>query len=318
MKKNVIVGSLVASLLAFGIYSANIKRVNDAQVKVVEPKVEKQAKKKTKEKEPEVKKTAPKEPKIDSVEYSNHVKIAKGSQTKLAKKIKSVMGIDTSYQVAVQDLTNASKFARVANSSKTHNAGSIMKMYILLGIFSQEQKGKITSKTAIKITKADKASGEKSLRVGMAYGVQFLRQAMMKGNKTAANALIRKVGQKNINAVAKKLGAENITISSNFDKTPYGQITAKDLTQTMVGVYQGRALNRTYASRFLTALSASSPKTDLVKGLNSASYSIGDSHSAVAIVQAGNHAYAISVWSQNGKKFEKLGTAVHNYFVKKH
>lgn len=317
MKKNVVIGSLLASIAAFGIYSANIKRVNDAQVAVVEPKVKKQANKKTKEKEPEVKKSAPKEPKVDTVEYSNHVKIAKGSKQALAKKIKSVMGIDTSYQVAVQDLTNSSKFARVANSSKTHNAGSIMKMYVLLGIFAQEQKGKLTSKTTIKISKADKVTGEKNLKVGMAYGVQFLRQAMMKGNKTAANALIRKVGQKNIEAVAKKLGAENITISKNFDATPYGKITAKDLTQTMVGVYQGRALNQTHASKFLTALSTATPKTDLVKGLNSASYSIGDSHSAVAIVQAGSHAYAISVWSQNGKNFQKLGTVVHKYFVKK-
>lgn len=318
MKKNVVIGSLVATVIAFGLYSANIKRVNEAQVHVVEPKVQKQTKKKAKEKEPEIKKSAPREPKIDSVEYSNHVKIAKGSQTKLAKKIKKVMGIDTSYQVAVQDLTNSTKFARVANSTKTHDAGSIMKMYVLLGIFAQEQKGKLTSKTTIKVTKADKAKGEKNLRVGMTYGVQFLRQAMMKGNKTAANALIRKVGKKNIEAVAKKLGADNVTISSTFDKQPYGKITAKDLTQTMVGVYQGRALNRTHASRFLAALMTLTPKTSLVKGLNSASYSIGDSHSAVAIVQAGTHAYAISVWSQNGKNFEKLGTTVHNYFVKKH
>lgn len=318
MKKNVLVGALVASVLAFGLYSANIKRVNDAKIAVVEPKTHKQAKKKTKEKEPQVKKSVPKEPKIDSVEYSNHVKIAKGSKKDLAKKIKSVMGIDTSYQVAVQDLTNSSKFARVANSSKTHDAGSIMRMYVLLGIFAQEQKGKLTSKTTVKISKADKSSGEKNLKVGMSYGVQFLRQAMMKGNKTATNALIRKVGQKNIEAVAKKLGAENISISKNFNKQPYGKVTAKDLTQTMVGVYQGRALNQTHASRFLTALTTVTPKTDLVKGLNSASYSIGDSHSAVAIVQAGSHAYAISVWSQNGKNFKKLGTTVHNYFVKKH
>lgn len=317
MKKNVVIGSIVTTIIAFGLYSWNIERVNNAQVNVIEPKSKLNKSKNTINKpKPKPKKTKEKEPKIDSVEYSNHVKIAKGSQKTLANKIKSVMGIENSYQVAVQDLTNSSKFARVANSSKTHNAGSIMKMYVLLGLFEQEQKGKISSKTAIKITKSDKADGDKMLKTGMSYGVLYLRQAMMRGSKTATNALIRKIGRNNINAVAKKLGASQITISENFDKEPYGKITAADLTQTMVGVYQGRALNRNYASRFLTSLSTNPTKTPLVKKLNSASYSIGDDNSAVAIVQGRNHAYAISIWSENNKKFADLGEIVYKYFAK--
>ena len=317
MKKNVVISSIVATVFAFGLYSWNIERVNNAQVNVIEPKNKvNKTKNIIKKKTSEPKKTKEKEPKIDSVEYSNHVKIAKGSQKTLANKIKSVMGIDNSYQVAVQDLTNSSKFVRVANTSKTHSAGSIMKMYILIGLFEQEQKGKIGSKTAIKISKSDQVSGEKALKTGMSYGVLYLRQAMMRGSKTAANALIRKIGQSNIDAVAKKLGANQITISKNFNKEPYGKITAADLTQTMVGVYQGRALNRIYASRFLTSLSTNSTKTPLVKNLKSASYSIGDDTSAVAIVQGRNHAYAVSIWSENNKKFAELGETVYKYFAK--
>lgn len=317
MKKNVVISSIVTTLIAFGLYSWNVERVNNAQVSVIESKNKINKSKLTKKKEsPKLNKPKEKEPKIDSVEYSNHIKIAKGSKKELAQKIKSVMGIDNSYQVAVQDLTNSSRFARVANTSKTHNVNTIMKMYILLGLFEQEQKGKISSKTAIKITKADQVNSEKVVKTGMSYGVLYLRQAMMRGKETALNALIRKIGQSNIDAVAKKLGASQITISENFNKEPYGKVTVADLTQTMVGVYQGRALNQKYASRFLTTLSLATPRTNLVKKIASASYSIGDDNSAVAIVQGRNHAYAVSVWSENSKKFADLGQVVYKYFAK--
>lgn len=41
-------------------------------------------------------------------------------------------------------------------------------------------------------------------QVGITYGVSYLRSAMLKGNKTAASALTRKIGVNNIDQVAKK------------------------------------------------------------------------------------------------------------------
>ncbi|TDN23706.1 serine hydrolase [Lactobacillus crispatus] len=290
-----------------------MKRVENAQLKIVEPNNSKVAKNKKKTKEPKVKKLEkPKEPKVNSIEYSNHVKAQKGSNQKLVKQIKKVMGIDDSFQVVAQDLTNSSHFAVVFNTNKAHDAGKTMRLFLLIALYEQEQKGKMGSRTAIKISKKDKAKGDKMFQVGITYGVSYLRSAMLKGNKTAASALTRKIGVNNIDQVAKKMGATQTKVNSNMT----GQTTANDLAKTMIGLYQGRVLNRQYASRVLATLAKERPS--LVSGLSGGIYAIGDDDFAVAIVQTNGRAYCMSVWSTQHKNFNKLGKTVNAWFIKKH
>ena len=313
MKHKILIGSLIVTLFAFILYTSNIKRVENAQLKIVEPNNSKVAKNKKKTKEPKVKKLEkPKEPKVNSIEYSNHVKAQKGSNQKLVKQIKKVMGIDDSFQVVAQDLTNSSHFAVVSNTNKAHDAGKTMRLFLLIALYEQEQKGKMGSRTAIKISKKDKAKGDKMFQVGITYGVSYLRSAMLKGNKTAASALTRKIGVNNIDQVAKKMGATQTKVNSNMT----GQTTANDLAKTMIGLYQGRVLNRQYASRVLATLAKERPS--LVSGLSGGTYAIGDDDFAVAIVQTNGRAYWMSVWSTQHKNFNKLGKTGNAWFIKKH
>ena len=313
MKHKILIGSLIVTLFAFILYTSNIKRVENAQLKIVEPNNSKVAKNKKKTKEPKVKKLEkPKEPKGNSIEYSNHVKAQQGSNQKLVKQIKKVMGIDDSFQVVAQDLTNSSHFAVVSNTNKAHDAGKTMRLFLLIALYEQEQKGKMGSRTAIKISKKDKAKGDKMFQVGITYGVSYLRSAMLKGNKTAASALTRKIGVNNIDQVAKKMGATQTKVNSNMT----GQTTANDLAKTMIGLYQGRVLNRQYASRVLATLAKERPS--LVSGLSGGIYAIGDDDFAVAIVQTNGRAYCMSVWSTQHKNFNKLGKTVNAWFIKKH
>ncbi|WP_240408084.1 serine hydrolase [Lactobacillus crispatus] len=306
MKHKILIGSLIVTLFAFILYTSNIKRVENAQLKIVEPNNSKVAKNKKKTKEPKVKKLEkPKEPKVNSIEYSNHVKAQKGSNQKLVKQIKKVMGIDDSFQVVAQDLTNSSHFAVVFNTNKAHDAGKTMRLFLLIALYEQEQKGKMGSRTAIKISKKDKAKGDKMFQVGITYGVSYLRSAMLKGNKTAASALTRKIGVNN-------MGATQTKVNSNMT----GQTTANDLAKTMIGLYQGRVLNRQYASRVLATLAKERPS--LVSGLSGGIYAIGDDDFAVAIVQTNGRAYCMSVWSTQHKNFNKLGKTVNAWFIKKH
>lgn len=149
-------------------------------------------------------------------------------------------------------------------------------------------------------------------QVGITYGVSYLRSAMLKGNKTAASALTRKIGVNNIDQVAKKMGATQTKVNSNMT----GQTTANDLAKTMIGLYQGRVLNRQYASRVLATLAKERPS--LVSGLSGGIYAIGDDDFAVAIVQTNGRAYCMSVWSTQHKNFNKLGKTVNAWFIKKH
>lgn len=154
MKHKVLIGAIITTLVAFLLYTTNLKRVDNAKLKVVGPTTSKVNKTK-KAKEPKVKTL--KEPKVNSIEYTNHVKAKSGSNKKLVKIIKKTMGVDDSYQVAVQDLTNSSRYAVVANTQKAHDAKKAMKLFLLIALYEQEQNGKINSRTAIKIKKSDKA-----------------------------------------------------------------------------------------------------------------------------------------------------------------
>ena len=68
-----------------------------------------------------------------------------------------------------------------------------MKLFLLIALYEQEQNGKINSRTAIKIKKSDKAKGDKMFQVNMAYGIAYLREGMLKGNKMHQTLCLEKL-----------------------------------------------------------------------------------------------------------------------------
>ena len=308
MKNKVIIGSLITTLLAFMLYSLNLRRVQNTSVEIVG---QSQSVKKERGKG-----KLSHEPKVAEVEYPTHVQIASGSDQSWAKQIEKLMGKDQSYQVAVQDL-NSGKFARVANTTKAHGVTGTGRLFLLAAVFYQEEHGKLTSHSAIKVKKSDRAKGEKALQPGIAYGTTFLRQTLMQGNKTAGNVLLRKVKPQKVNAIAKKMGADSTKFSKKYTANPLAQTTASDLVAVMDDLYKNKTLSRQYSNLTLGSLNqnATGQKPKLVQKVHGATvYAIGDDRSSVAIIENNGQAYCVAVWSNSNKKFDKLGQVVNNFF----
>lgn len=309
MKNKVLIRALIASLFAFMLYSANLRQIQHAKVAIVEPKTSKVQKKQAKEPKLNTDNQTTNSPKL-----SKKVTVEKGSQTSLVKKIEQVMGADSQYQVAVQDLNNSARYARLGTEEGSHDANSVMRLYILAAIYHLEQQGKIKPRATVKIQASDRVKGEKLLQTNMLYGIAYLRQAMMRGNKTAANALLRKAKKENVNQVAKKLGTKNTVVTATFTKQPVGKTTVEDLDTVLKAIYQGRGLKQQYAQLVLTGMHGS--RTKLTSKLSGTIYSVGDMKFTAAIVQSGGHSYCISVWSNSQAKWSKLGSTVNNWFIR--
>lgn len=316
MKNKKLIYCLLVTFFAFILYSSHIQHIENARIKVIEPKTNKVTKKQ--QKEPKITaSSAPSYKPKNSLTDNSNVKIEKGSKKSLVNAIKKAMRTKGSYQVSVQDLNNSSKYARVATDSKSHNVNAAMKLYLLTALYKQEQSGKIKAGSSIKITKSDRAKGETYLTTNMMYSIPYLRDAMLaRNNKTAANALLRKVGAKNVNNIAAKFGAKDTAIVGTFTKTPVGRTTANDLDMVLKGLYQGRVLNRQHAQTVLMAMHGHS--NPLISEINGTIYFVGDKYCAAAIVQNTGHSYCISVWSESGRNLTKLGKSVNKWFNQNH
>ena len=306
MKNKVLIGSLITALIAFMLYSVNLKKVENSSLKIVGQGQEQVVKNKKG-------KNSVREPKVATVEYPNHIKIASSSEQKWAEKIVQVMGKDQSYQVCVQDLNN-NKFARVSNTSQRHGVNTISRLFLLIALTYQEQHGQATANKAVKIKKADHVKGEKVLQKGIAYNAAYLKQLMMQGDKTAANALLRTVKPATVNSIIKKTGVHDTTIKGKLSAKPAAYTTANDLNKIMVSLYHDQILSRQYSNQVLGALNANKTKPRIIRNSKGLIYAIGDSKANVALVQSNGNAYCVSVWSNNDHDFVKLGKAVNSFF----
>ena len=306
MKNKVLIGSLITALIAFMLYSVNLKKVENSSLKIVGQGQEQVVKNKKG-------KNSAREPKVASVEYPNHIKIASGSEKKWAEKIVQVMGKDQSYQVCVQDLNN-NKFVRVSNTSQRHGVNTISRLFLLVALTYQEQHGQATANKAVKIKKADHVKGEKVLQKGIAYNATYLKQLMMQGDKTAANALLRTVKPAKVNSIIRRTGAEDTAIKGKLSAKPAAYTTANDLNKIMVSLYHDQILSRQYSNQVLGALNANKTKPRIIRNSKGLIYAIGDSKANVALVQSNGNAYCVSVWSNNDHDFVKLGKAVNSFF----
>lgn len=312
MKSKIFLRTLIVSVLAFLLYLGNWQRVQHASLHVIEPsksKVVKQGKN-SEPKTPQM----PQAPHINSPEYGSKVKVEGGSQKSLAAEIKKTMGSRDTYQVAVQDLNNSGRYACLGSSDRVHHVGSVMRFYLLVAVAKEEQKGKLGARTVITIHSADRQKGEKMLQNNMGYGIQYLRQAMMRGDQTAANALLRKVGIKQVNKVISELGAKHTRMLANFKSEQVGETTANDLDASLKSIYQGRVLNRQYAYQVLGAMHGK--HSNLAKEIKGNVYSVGDNEAAIAMVQDQGHSYCISVYGSSSQNFAALGRTVANWFKK--
>ncbi|GFZ26767.1 serine hydrolase [Lactobacillus corticis] len=307
MKNHIFLGAAIATFFAFVLYSANLKRIDTSPInvsgqttKLVKPSTSSKTSKNSASSSSE-----PQTPKSTKIQ----VKVASGSDQKYAKALKTAMGDNESYQVYVVN-GGGNKFANVYTSSISHNVGRVVQIYLLATLYEQEKTGKLSSQTAIKITASDKVKGDKLVQTGIMYGVQYLRQAMLKGSKSAANALLRKMGKKNVERIAKKLGAKHTVLTSGYA----GKSTAQDLANTMASFYHGKGIGTTQAQQVLTAMATAKNKPSLRKHLKGTVYAMGDSQAACALVRGSKQTYVVSFWTENGNPGSSLGASVNKLF----
>lgn len=303
MKNKILIVSLLVSFCAFALYIFNDKQAQNRQIQIVAP-ANKQKQKK--ERAPKVQETAKKRKTQNKPQEA-----AKGSNASLAKTVGQQMS-GSDYQVSVVDLQHPSTFARLG-TDQAQAANTVMKFYILLAIYHAEKTGKIPMNASLKIKKADRVKGEKQLRVGMAYGVAFLRQAMMHGNKTAANALIRKT-KSSLQQVISGYDLGQTKLAGTYRHLPLGMTSSKDLTQAAAKAYQGDLLGQHYGSLALSSLKTGHRK--LTAKITGNCYYLSGQHFNLAVVQSNGKAYAIAVWSKQNLNLPKLGQAVNQWFVR--
>lgn len=311
MNNRILLGAGIATLFAFGLYTSSQRAAENRELTVIQVKKKGKVTKQV---------AAPsssggKEPNVGSIEYSNHIYTRSGSNKDLAKQVKKVMGEDANYQVEVQSLTKAKTFAGLRNTKEAHATSKIFELYLLIALYAQEKAGKLGASTAIKIEKSDVAGKEAGVAKGISYGPSYLRQQMLQGSKTAANALLRKIGKDQVTACLKQMGASQTSISGNFSGKSVGKTTAADMRAVMVSLYQGKGVG-SYNQSILTALSTSRQKSPLVKSISGTVYQIGDDDSAVALVNNGSSSYVVSVWASKNDKFAALGKTVSSWMSK--
>lgn len=302
MKNKVLIGSLAVTFLAFILYAANLKKENSAQLRIVGETSSKTHKK-------------AQPPKLDTqktnAKTTKKAVTATGNQ-KLVQAIRNKMG-NSNYQVSVIDLNHNSNFADVRTQAGKRATNALMKLYILAAVYQAEKSGRFHPNSVIKIKKSDLAGKSGGLRPHMAYGVAFLRRAMMHGNKTATNAIIRKLKPAKINKVINGLGAKDTALTGNYKKKPLGTTDVRDLVQTTAAILKGKGVGR-YSNTLLSNLHSS--RKGLAAKMRGQVYSLKDGNLELAIVQNAGQYYAVAAYTSSASNLSKLGQAVAVWFNK--
>lgn len=307
MKNKVLIGSLITTLLAFILYSANLKRTENASLQIVGSKTH-QVFSRAKNK-----KVASHEPDVSSIEYNNQIKVVHGSDRVWTHQIAQIMGKERPYQVYVQDL-NSGKFADISNTVKPHVVNESAKLFLLTTIFYQEQHGKLSGKSVIKIKKSDQVKSEKLLQPGIGYAITYLKQAMMNNNQTAAKVLLRKINPVQVTLVARKMGATHTTFTKNSKNVLNMQTTAKDMALVLANLYRNKTLNQRNSNQVLNDLHISSIKPKIAVNISGTVYAIGDGKASTELVQTHGNSYCVSVWSNSDRNLTELGQSVNRFF----
>lgn len=254
-----------------------------------------------------------------SKKATTNIKIAEGSTQKIAQEIKNSLGNQSQpYQVSYVDL-DTGKYARVTNTNQQSlPLKDSLRFYILLAYQSAVKNNKLHSSRLYKIKKSDQVGKTDSmLRTGINYSYAYIRDMMIRHNSaTATKILVDKLELHNINAVAKKFGAENTTVEK-VDNKLAGSSSAEDFTTVIKNLYQGKVLGVTHDTQIIGYM-----LNDANKGLSTqisgTSYAISGSLGSVALVETRGKNYVIAaVNEKEGYNFGTLGKNINQVVHKR-
>ncbi|QNQ82722.1 serine hydrolase [Lactobacillus sp. PV037] len=316
MKNKVFFISALVAFCSLAFYLVSINHLNKQEVQVYQGQSTKIVKKSSQSSQTSSgtssTQTSKKVAKKTSSSATN-VKIAKGSTQKIAQEIKKTLANQSQpYQVSYVDL-NTGKYAQVTNTNQTAlPLKSSLRFYVLLAYQSAVKNNKLHSASSYKIKKSDQVGKtDPMLKTGINYSYAYIRDMMVRHDSTtAAMILVNKLGLHNINAVAKKFGAENTTVEK-VDNKLEGSSSAADFTTVIKNLYQGKVLGVTHDTQIIGYMF-----NDTNKGLSSqisgTSYKMSGSFGSVALVETRGKNYVMAVINEKeGYNFGDLGKSIN-------
>lgn len=323
MKNKVFFISALVAVCSLSFYLVNVNHLKKQEVQVYQGQSTKMVKKSSQKSSTQSSQTrlvqSSKSADQSSKSSANDVKISKGSTQKIAQEIKQNLGNQSQpYQVSYIDL-DTGKYAQVTNTSqKTLPLKESLRFYILLAYQSAVKHNKLHSASFYKIKKSDQVGKTDSmLKSGINYSYAYIRDMMMRHDSAmATKILIDKIGLHNINAVAKKFGAENTTVEKEDNKLT-GSSSAEDFTTVIKNLYQGKVLGVSHDTQIIGYMLNDTNK-GLSTQINGTSYKVSGSLGSVALVETKGKNYVMAAINEKeGFNFSSLGKDINKAVHKK-
>ncbi len=312
MENKIFLGAILSSFCALAFYMTSINHMKTQTLEIYGNSTAKVAQK-SKMKE------GSKQTRLTNGESEiGEAAISKNSNKKLAKAIvKASSNVQGNYQISVKDLNSTKVFADLTNTSQDSlNAGSVLKLYVLLAYYKAVQDKSLNSANPYKVKSSDLNGGDKVLKADMAYSYTYLLDLMMRQqNNNAANIILNKIGKDKVNETAKAFGASKTEITENFGKDFAGKTSSNDLVTTMQKLYQGKVLGTDIDNQILGQL-ANFPEKGLAKNINGVVYKIADKKQGAALIQKNGKTYAMAMVSEEDADLAKIGDAINNWIIK--
>ncbi|MDD5136589.1 MAG: class A beta-lactamase-related serine hydrolase, partial [Candidatus Omnitrophica bacterium] len=175
---------------------------------------------------------------------------------------KTIRGYRGAVGLVIKDLDTGWQID--ANKDIAIPSASIVKIPIMMAVFSAAKDGKINLNDTIELKNSDKTDGSgvlKNALAGPGYKVEDLISLMItQSDNTAANMLIDRVGIDDLNSRFAKLGLKHTNLSRkmmDFRSRKSGvenYTTAGDMAYLLEGLYRGKFLGRDVSNRCLEFL----------------------------------------------------------------
>lgn len=312
MKNKIFLGAILSSFCALAFYMTSINHMKTQTLEIYGNSTAKVAQKSKM-------KGGSKQTRLTNGESEiGEAAISKNSNKKLAKAIvKASSNVQGNYQISVKDLNSTKVFTDLTNTSQDSlNAGSVLKLYVLLAYYKAVQDKSLNSANPYKVKSSDLNGGDKVLKADMAYSYTYLLDLMIRQqNNNAANIILNKIGKDKVNKTAKAFGASKTEITENFGKDFTGKTSSNDLVTTMQKLYQGKVLGTDIDNQILGQL-ANFPEKGLAKNINGVVYKIADKKQGVALIQENGKTYAMAMVSEEDADLAKIGDAINNWIIK--
>lgn len=156
------------------------------------------------------------------------------------------------------DLTNSRKVAIAED--RVFNPASVIKVPVMVEVYSQIHRNRLSLDDRIVLRKQDKISGSGVLqyhRVGNSYTVRHLVELMITlSDNTATKILIERVGKQNINRSMQKLGLTQTVIGNSnlLEAEGLNFSTPGDMASLLTKIYRGQVISEEASREMLAVL----------------------------------------------------------------